>query len=221
MRRDAVVIDIETKSDPRVCLDTEWLTELHEGIEAPSNYKDPLEIAAYKDERFRELRAKFALSAATGRIVAIGWALLDSAAAPIVVAAAQPDLEGEMAMLESFVIALPWTAKPVLAGHCIRDFDLPFITARAAICEVELPPWWPHPRDYRNVIDTVDVMGRGHLAGWLRAFGLPPKTGKGSDVETMNPEEILNYCRNDVHVERLLLRRLAESNAFPALRITT
>src|SRR5690606_9994448 len=92
----------------------------------------------------------------------------------------------------------------------INGFDVPFITARAAVHGIQMPTWWPaNPRRHGATLDGADLLSEGRLALWLERFGLPPKLGDGADAPHLDDVALLDYVRNDVHVERLLLRRLA------------
>jgi hypothetical protein len=82
---------------------------------------------------------------------------------------------------------------------------------RAAVHNIELPYWWPNKFDWNAIIDPVDIFGRnGRLKDYLRALGLPGKTADGADAPSMPLDELLDYVRNDVHVETLLIERLVD-----------
>lgn len=205
-----IVFDLETAPDPKLWGDPAFCAELRDGIQAPSNYKDPLKIAASIDEKFDAMRDKAALSWCHGKIRAIGWGLLDSDHEPLAVAS-----EDEAEVVGTFVDAA-LREQVLVGGFNIRGFDVPYLTMRAAVCGIELPIWWPTIRSWDRIIDPVDIFGReGRLADYLRALGLPPKTADGSEAPSMTLEDLHAYVTNDVHVERLLIERLAKR--FPAL----
>jgi len=209
-----LVYDIETAPDPILWGDVDFCSELRDGLSAPSNYKDPLKIAAAIDEKFDALRDKAALSWCHGKIRAIGWGMLGEHELPVAVAS-----EDETDVISTFVDAA-LREQVLVGGFNVRGFDVPFLTMRAAVCGIELPRWWPTIRSWDRIIDPVDLFGReGRLSDYLRALGLPPKTADGSEAPSMDLEELHAYVRNDVHVERLLIERLAAR--FPALfRVT-
>lgn len=205
-----IVFDIETVEDLDYTRKGEFLESLRAECTAPSNWKDPEKIAAEVERLFLARRQKLALSPRTGKVVAIACGLLgDDEVASWV-------SEDEQEVVGRFADYLLQAGHQTLAGFNIRDFDLPFVSVRSAVCGVRLPRWWPHGRDYRNVADARDVLEQGTLADWLHRFGLPHKIGHGADVAGMLPAERDAYVRNDVVVERLLLRRLQRS--LPALR---
>jgi hypothetical protein len=210
IRRTPLVVDIETKSDDA------WLAESEEvwlaSLQPPANYKKEEAIAKWIAEKVAERREKAPLSPLEGRIVAIGVGPLWSDEPPDVFAAEDERLVLET--LKSYFVGHEWV---IWCGWRIRIFDMPFLAARFAVHGIQAP-WLPDPRDYRSVIDGADVLTSGHLAEWLQRFGLPPKTGTGAQVADMPIEQITEYCRNDVVVERLLLRRLAP--VYPSLART-
>jgi hypothetical protein len=212
-RLPAIVFDIETGPDPAVWEDPARVEEIRSGIEAPSNYKDPVKIAAAVDEKLATMKARAALHPALGRVRCIGWALLDSDDEPEVFVS-----EDESLVLGDFAARLDQVGPAALSGFAVRDFDIPWIAARAAVHDVLLPAWWPHSRDYRRVADARDVLTEGKLADWLAALGLPGKTSDGAASIEMPLDELADYCRQDVRVERLLLRRIRDR--FDALRLT-
>lgn len=210
MNRRAIVLDIETMADEAYTSRPEFREQLRASIEAPSNYKDPVKIAAYCDEQLDKALKQFALSPMTGRVVCVGMGWLDDEQEPMTFAS-----DDEAEVLAWLMRTLPENPAAI-AGFNVRKFDIPFLTARASLHGLELAPWWPHARDYRRIADLRDVLEEGRLAKWLDRFGLPPKTADGSEVEGMTLEEIAAYCENDVRVERELVRRCAW--ALPAIR---
>lgn len=208
--RVPLVVDIETKSDDQWLADSEevWLASL----KVPGNIKKEETIAKWIAEAVAERRTKAPLSPLEGRIVAIGVGPLWSDDPPDVFAS-----EDERLLLETLINYLVGAEWVIWCGWKIRIFDVPFLAARFAVHGLHAE-WIPDPRDYRSVIDGADVLTSGHLAEWLQRFGLPTKTGTGAQVADMPIDQIAEYCRNDVVVERLLLRRLAP--VYPSLART-
>lgn len=210
--RDCLVFDIETAPND-VWADPAFVAEIKAGLSAPSNYKDPEKIADYIEKAAEKERANAALSWCHGRVRAIGIGMLDSDEDPLAIAS-----EDERQVLEWFAEQMAQlTAGTLLGGFNIRQFDVPFVSFRAAVHSIDLPFWWPGMRDWPRIVDPVDIFGRnGRLKDYLRALGLPPKLGDGADAPAMPLEELLAYVQQDVRVERLLIRRLQPR--FAALR---
>lgn len=210
-----LVFDIETVEDVHYTSLDGFLQLLFDSCEAPSNYKDPEKIERARKEQFAAKREKLALSPRTGRVCAIAYGWLDEEPIECLLGQEQQIVRGFLSFLEEH-------GPLVLAGFNIRDFDIGFVAVRAALLGLEVPAWWPQGRFDRfsggapKVVDARDILEDGKLADWLHRFELPPKLGEGSQCATMTDAELRDYVTNDVHVERLLLRRLA--HAFPVLR---
>ena len=126
--------------------------------------------------------------------------------------------EDELEVLYAFSwFLLQQEEPPLVGGFNIRAFDVPFVTMRCAVHQVELPTWWPGIRDWSRIIDPVDIFGRGtgRLSDYLRALGLPPKSADGRDAPSMSLKELTTYVMQDVIVEDKLIERL--NSYFPAL----
>jgi DNA polymerase elongation subunit (family B) len=199
------VFDIETVPDAAALDDPEFERIARSKITPPSNYKNPEKIAEYVSEKWQERRAKAALDPLVGRIVAIGHA---SAAGGDV--ACEVELDDERSVIERFLDALDRGRFRALAGFNIRDFDVPFVSIRAALHGIEMPHWWPRPtRDWKRIVELRDALSSHPLQVWLARFGLPLKTSSGDQVEHMTADEVAAYCANDVEQERALVRRFA------------
>jgi hypothetical protein len=209
--RPCLVLDIETRPDDRLWGDPSFLESLRERIEPPKNYRDPLKIESYVDDELARRKARAALSPLFGRVVAIGFGLLDDDDEPEVFCSNDEEL-----VLADFAGRLGQIGRVVLGGFNVREFDIPFLIARCAARSVEFPHWFPARRDWRGIADVRDLCTDGSLADWLRACDLPAKSGSGAESLDLRLDELEVYCRNDVAVERLLLRRLR--NRFEALR---
>lgn len=209
-RRPVLVFDIETRP-AELWNDPAFVDEVRAEIEPPSNYKDPLKIASYVDAELGKRRARAALSPAFGKVAVIGYAWFGDAHEPEAIAG-----DDEARVLRDFAALLAERGPSILAGYNVREFDVPFVTMRAAAQAVELPSWWPNRRDWSAIVDPMDLVREGRLDDYLRAFGLPRKTCSTVDSLELPLPELVTYCRNDVHVERLLLERLRDR--FDALR---
>lgn len=206
-RRKCIVLDIETKADEIYLAREGVRDEIRDSIRVPGDYTKTESIAAYLDSALAEKMAKAALDPQLGRIVAIGYADLWD----------DDDIdctsgENEPAVLEAFARLCSDKDPRVVGGWNVRLFDIPFITARCVVHGIHLPTWWPHSRNYAAIADVMELLAPEHgarLKNWLRRCDLPAKTADGSEVASMTIEQIHAYCLNDVHVERLLLRRCA------------
>lgn len=218
---DCIIIDIETRPDPRIWDDPDTVEEIRDGIDAPRNYKDPLKIEAYIDERLAELRKKAALQPRTGKVACVGWMRLD---------AYRPDqsidenaarvsrvfADDEASVLSAMVRELQ---RPTLiGGYNLREFDIPFLVYRCAVHGIDLPDWWPQRRSWDRIVDPCDLFPRGdvgRLDEHLRAMGLPRKTMSGEESLELPLDELADYCANDVACEAALVQRF--DRHFPTL----
>jgi hypothetical protein len=205
--RDCIVFDIETAADERLWTDDSFRKEVFEGIKPDGRLRDSTKIAADIEARFEAVEEKAPLSWCHGKIRAIGWGLLGGEEPPKAFAS-----EDEAEVIEAFVSdLLQFPGRPLIGGFNCREFDVPFLAMRAAVHNIELPYWWPNKFDWNAIIDPVDIFGRnGRLKDYLRALGLPGKTADGADAPNMPLDELLDYVRNDVHVETLLIERLVD-----------
>lgn len=206
-----LVIDIETRADDR--LDTpEYWQRIKADIPDNRSIKDPVKQAAWIDGKLEDYRKSMALRPTTGRIAAIGIADIEDPFSADVLC----NLGDEYDLLFKFAKVLEDYQQRVVCGFNCREFDIPFISARCAIHEIVLPRWWPFMRDWQNVADLYDVLGRqGKLDDWLIAFGMEPKPCTGAESLDLTEEELAEYCRMDVRATAQLFARLWER--FPAL----
>jgi hypothetical protein len=120
-----------------------------------------------------------------------------------------------------------FSAPPVLMGYNIRGgsggwrkgFDIPILRSRCIVLGIQWPYWLPaslsQDRWHPQLWDLMDVFGEGSCDDWLRACGLPLKSASGADVENMAPEEMWQYCADDVAKERLLCGIVLPSQHAP------
>lgn len=206
-RRTPVVFDVETAPD------MEWIErsrDLFVGqLESPGNYKDRHKIQGWMQAKVDDRVGRAALSPIDGKLTAFAVASLwgDDQPEAVVLRGDEPEL------ITRLILDLGEASNggdPILAGFYINQFDIPFVTARAAVHEIRLPKWWPvHPRRYGATIDAAEILDEGKLATWLARFNLPAKLGDGKHAPDMPDDKLLEYVRQDVVVERALLRRLA------------
>lgn len=196
-----LVIDIETRPDPRLVEDEAFLDELRDEVPPNKAIKDPLKQQAWIDAKVEERVAKMALSPTTGCVAVIGFQIQGHDEP-------QAFCGGERSLLDGFAHHLKVVGPSRLGGHNLRKFDLPFLNLRFAVHGVAPPAWWPQPRDWRNVIDTCDVIGQHKLDQCLRAVGFARKTATGEESLRMPLDELVEYCKHDVQQTLALIQRL-------------
>jgi 3'-5' exonuclease len=160
-----------------------------------------------------ELLKKLSLSAATAKILCIGYAI-------------EPPVDSEVQVLEgeeTEIIKSFWQLAAdcdLFVGHNILDFDLRFIYQRSVIHQIKPSRDLPFAR-FRNapIFDTMQEWSkwgreRASLDLLSKTFGLPsPKESlDGSKVypyyRTGKFAEIANYCKCDVESVRQVYRWL-------------
>ncbi|MPZ78376.1 MAG: hypothetical protein GEU77_17860 [Deltaproteobacteria bacterium] len=160
-----------------------------------------------------EIIKKLSLSAATARILCLGYAIEPQPDSPVEI------LQGE----ETEIIRSFWKLAAdchLFVGHNILDFDLRFIYQRSIIHQIKPSREIPFTRFRNNPIyDTMhewSKWGREHASLDLlaRALGIPsPKEGlDGSKVYPYycagKLPDICDYCKRDVETVRQVYRRL-------------
>lgn len=216
--RPIIVFDIETRADQALHDDVDHWAQRAQEIQAPSNYKDEVKIAAFKTEAAMKERASMALSARTGRIAAIGVCGLTSVEAPLVDHAEEVNENEEdrlIGLLDGWMRRLSKeNSLYVVAGWNVRDFDMPFLAGRALVLGLTMPSRFPKPKDWVRVLDGCDLLD-GTLSDWMRAVGLPPKKVEGADTLHLPLPELGQHCCDDLVATRVVLRRLVA--AYPGL----
>ena len=194
---DTIIFDIETGPLPE-----DQIIPSMPPFEPPANIKDPVKIAerekAYKEQYIRDA----ALSALTGKVIAIGWKF------------AGPFPVNIYAGNEKDLLTYFWdqTIKPhkmTLVGFNSNSFDLPFLYRRSWANRVSIPDnyrnrgryWSEMSIDLREVWQLGDRMAKGSLDSVCKCLGFEGKTGKGDEFAKLwetNREEAEAYLRNDV-----------------------
>lgn len=197
-------IDVETLPDQSEGA----LERAKESVKVPANYKNPDTIAAYIEENAQEAWEKTALDGWKGHVACIvandeKWAI--------------GDVGSEKVMLKDFFNQMQ---ESTLVGHNIIGFDIPFLTKRALVLGVKLPPEhiWPRnlkPWDQR-VFDAMLQLGNGKefisLDNLARNLGIKGKGNTtGKQVHYMWQQglhdEIAEYCADDVRIVREIHER--------------
>lgn len=166
------------------------------GVRPPGNMSKPETIAAWEAEKrpalIEQALAKTSLSPLTGHIVSISFAL--NRDSPVTSAAPGYSVKAERELLLWFMGELQrmfgatHRLKPLLYGHYVRKFDIPFLWNRCVAHRIPLPFWFPRPDQLRpfndhRVYDTYTAAGQGSMDALCLAYGLPVKGEEFSDDE--------------------------------------
>jgi hypothetical protein len=193
--RHPIVFDIESGPSPDAA-------EFAPEFEAPANYKDPAKIAAYKIDKLQEWVEQAALSAVTGRVLAIG--IRENGSTLILCD------DDEAAMLAEFwaYVAPDGKIRAPLVGFNSNRFDIPFLVRRSWRNRVQVPAGIVNGRYLSNAfIDLMQLWQVGDyqatvkldvLARWL---GVGAKTGSGAHFAQLLAEDraaALESLGNDI-----------------------
>jgi predicted PolB exonuclease-like 3'-5' exonuclease len=124
-----------------------------------------------------------------------------------------------------------------LAGHNIREFDIPYICRRSFIQQVPLPPLLAHMQAKKPwespLIDTLQFWKFGEFKNFvsvdllctLLGIDSPKQTMSGQDVAQMywqerNRQRIIDYCEHDVLAVAHILLRLMGTQTMNKSNIT-
>lgn len=199
----AIVFDIETGPRSRA-----ELAECVPTFEAPSNWKDPEKIRACVSEKEAEWFQSAALSALTGRVLAIGY--LDAVTDELGYFATG-DEAADLAAFWSLAAPTGYVNADLIGFNSNR-FDLPFLIRRSWYLGVAVPfelttgRWLPS--QCRDIMDTwrcgnrEDSVSLDRLAQFL---GVGRKTGSGADFAAIwatDPSGALAYLANDLRLTR-------------------
>lgn len=207
--RASLVFDIETCPMPGCA---EYLVE---PIEAPSNYKDPIKIAAYIAEKREKQILDAALDLDLCEIAAIGGAFSDRSWAQTRATNSEAD------MLRGFwrFAANTLTEGGSLIGFNCLFFDLPILLRRSLYLGIDTPKLSIDKYRHDGIIDLADVLTysgkmtwRG-LAFYAKRFGIAHDSSiKGEDipalVATGDWDAVEQHVRADVATTRALAIRL-------------
>ena len=202
----------------------ELIAEFELTITAPGQYKKPESIAEWlienKESALKEIVAKTSFDGLYGRIACISWQFDDGE-----ICSTYAGMTEKEAITDFYAFI---NSKPenilnnlVFCGHNISGFDLPFLKHRSIILGVKPPkalldamnakPW------DRFIQDTMLMWNQSRdkyasMEKLCRAFGIESKGDfDGSmvaDTWPVDPEKVLQYCRDDVNRTRQIYKRL-------------
>jgi len=200
---DALIFDIETGPE---C--DEVLSVMEPEFSAPSNWKDPAKIAEKVNEQREAWRAKAALCATTGRVLAIG--LADKNGIELLcVNDNEDDPKSERDIISEFwETACPNGKWRHLIGFNSNRFDIPFLVRRSYKLRIKVPYGVTNGR-YLNqrFIDLMDSWKVGDYQASISLdrlaahLGCTRKNGDGAmfaELLDEDPDQALEYLRNDI-----------------------
>lgn len=209
-----VVFDLETVPMPGC----ESYIDL-EGIEAPSNYKDPAKIAAYVEEKRHKLIDSAGLDIDLCEIACLGWET------PHGTGAVMPrNVFVEDQMLRAFWHAV---GSVQLVGFNVWHFDLPVLVRRSLYLGIPIPDLrLDSYRPDARVLDVAHVLSFGRreliksLDFYCKRFGIAHADDvKGADIAGLVAagewDKVTAHCYADVHSTHLLAERIGLVRRVP------
>lgn len=184
------------------------LERARENVTVPANYTKAETIEKYKDDKAQEAWEKTALDGWKGHVACIVANDFKNSVR---------DVKEEKEILHFFFRNIHETT---FVGHNIIGFDIPFLTKRALVLGVKLPPEHIWPRNLKpwdtKVFDTMTAFGNGKefisLDNLARNLGIKGKGATtGKQVHYMWQQglhdEIAEYCADDVRIVREIHER--------------
>lgn len=196
--------DIETGPLP-----DEQLALVKPEFRAPSNYVDPIKIAASIQSQEAAWRERAALSALTGQVLAVGILVDDYPTIHCVV-----ERENIVAFWHEFQCGGRFV------GFAIKGFDLPFLVQRSFVLGIEVPPSVLDGRYFSiRFVDLQEcwtcynpqLREGASLDAICAACRLGRKNGKGADFArlfTEDGQKALAYLENDLFLVKALAERM-------------
>lgn len=210
----AIIFDIETGPRPESELAGLFTPLAPEDIKT-GNVRDPVKvqekIAAAQAQHRADFFENAALSAVTGRVLAIGYAADDDAAPTV-----DCD-EDESALLNRFWESWKANKGARWVGFNILRFDLPFLIRRSWALKVPTGYvrrgryWADNIVDLREIWQLGDYQAHGSLDAVAKLLGVGAKTGDGAQFAQLlqsDRQAALDYLRNDVAITRAVFRRM-------------
>lgn len=205
MSPNYTVFDIETVASPNAAV-------LLDPVKAPSNYKDPVKIAAYVADEFEQRVKKAGLEADLCEVCCIGYQRADDLA---------PTVVTRREMSEADLLARLWRAigdSPTI-GYNSLGFDLPVLIRRSQLLDVRYPRITLDRYRTEHIDLSEELSFRGKLpyrslGFYARLFRVPctPDLVNGSDIAGLVAagewDAVAHHCRCDVEETAALARRL-------------
>lgn len=215
----AIIFDIETGALPEDQI-APLLNSVTPETVKTGNLKDPAKIAAKVEEKRQKLMEDAALSATTGRVVAIGYLIGSSGETKLT-----PHEWDERQILTNFWEHFAYCRRQrvKLIGFNCFNFDLPFLLRRSWVMKVFVPDDACERRGWPEfIIDLARVWGCGVYGEYASlneicvSMGLGEKNGKATDFARLwlsnNPEDQAQasaYLKNDLAMTHQLAERMA------------
>lgn len=207
-----LILDVETTAI------ADAATYLTEPVEAPSNYKDPVKIAAYIEEAKKKQLEDAALDIDLARIVCFGW---KSDASQETFTA--KDQTQEMTILGRFWDSFfppnqPQHWHTLITFHGMR-YDVPLLLRRSLYLGVRAPKLQLDRYKHPEVIDLADILSLDGRMTWhslkfyAHRFGIPvddENTGAdiGALVQSGDWAAVEKHCAADVATTYALAKRI-------------
>ena len=188
-----------------------------DSIQAPSNYKDPVKIAAYQEENLDKTWREQALNSAQGRVLCLAWAVGN--APPVCRGIWDKTIFEVLSEFNDVVQDIVGNGAVTWGGFNLRGFDLNWLYHRAVKYDLPaLMDFIPRERFAKNILDVRDLWtggdpyGKGKLKDIARFLGIPAPDMDGGDVLDLylagEFEKIAAYCKQDVEMTRAIAWRM-------------
>ena len=212
--------DIETIP----CQAPEYLDDLRKTVAAPARLSKPESIEKWlhdnREKAAKESLEKTSFDGGRGHVCTISWAKNDG----LIKTLHAHQISDERGIVKGFFESLDLYHSETLVGHYITGFDIQFLTKRAIVLGVELPPNSAFPRDPKpwgkGIHDTMTmwagVRDRISLDALCNILGIP---GKGDFDGSMvadawangRHKKIAEYCADDVSRTREIHKRFLKA----------
>jgi len=199
-----IYFDCETGSLP-----DEQLAIVKPEFTAPKNYKKPEAISEYLVQAETDWRERAALSAITGRVLAIGLLTGDDFQV----------IEGtELGILTGFWAAWEHNQDARFVGWFVKGFDLPFLFRRSLALSVPVPKDLNEGRYFNSrIVDLAEIWCCGNreqkesLDIVAKSLGIGAKNGDGKDFAVLwasDKEKAKEYLHNDLRLTAGIAKRM-------------
>ena len=205
-------------------LPDDQLNRLMPKFEPPANYTNEEKIAAWLKDKQADWKDKAALSALTGRVLAIG--IRYSTGVEVIM---QNDDDEAQILRDFWHDCLNFEFADLWVGHNIIGFDLPFLMRRSMLLGVPVPHVIRPMRYFDpRFIDTMEKWDLGtheriSLDTLSKALGVGAKSGSGKDFAKLWREDrdaALAYLRHDLELtEKCALKMRCIPESGPKLDV--